>query len=138
MPDKKGADIDAVVIEPDRVHALTLAIALFEATGATNIRARLDGYKAPEVISGTLESHRPDLAISQSNALKTGMLLDVVLDPRTLNRNRIHLFQSAAQAFNADLGFILQSSEPDAEVTLRYRLAGLGVTPQKVIVIPRS
>jgi hypothetical protein len=106
-----------------------------EAVRGTNIRARLDGCTNPDIIPGVLESHRPDLVFNQSNTLKTAMIVDVVLNPRELNPNRVLLFKSAAQHFSADLGFVISKDVPDGEATLRYRLASMGITPQKVWAI---
>lgn len=132
---KKGPDVEAVVTDPRHVHALMLMTAYAEAARGTNIRARLDGHTSPEVIPGVLESHRPDLVFNQPNALKTAMIVEVVLDGKDLNPMRVQLFKSAAQRFSADLGFVVSKDIPDSEATLRYRLASMGLTPQKVWVI---
>lgn len=135
MAVKKGSDVEAVVTDPAHVQALMLAVAYAEAIGATNIKARLDGYTPPNIIPGVFEPHRPDLAFTQPNLLKTGMIVDIVLNPRELNRNRAILLNSAARHFSSDLGFFISKDVVDGEPNLRYRLASMGITPQKVWAI---
>jgi hypothetical protein len=132
---KKGPDVDAVVTNPVQAQAVALIAAWAEASGATNIRARLDGYSSPEVIPGVLEPHRPDLVFTQSNILKTAMIVDAVMDPKELNHNRVLLFKSACQRFSANLGFVISKDVVDGESSLRYRLNSMGIVPQKVWVI---
>lgn len=135
MAGNKGPDIEPVVKEESRVQALTLVVAYCEFIGATNIKARLDGFTPPDVIPGMLEAQRPDLVFTQPNLMKTGMIVEVVLDPRNLSKSRATLFNSAAQTYHADLGFVISKDVVDGEASLRYRLNALGITPQKVWVI---
>lgn len=131
----KGPDVEAVVTDAAHVQALLLMTAYAEAAGGTNIRVRLEGQNSPVIIPGVLESHRPDLVFNQSNSLRTAMIVEVVPNPKELNPHRILLFKSACQKFGADLGFVISKDLADGEATLRYRLASMGIIPQKVWVI---
>lgn len=109
----------------------------FRTIGCTEIRARLPGYTPPQVLSGTLEDHRPDLTCRQANQAKTALILEVVppseLDAPALE-HRWTLLSSAAKLYGAELHFAVprwcELGAPDQ--LLRRRLQRMEIVTQKI------
>jgi hypothetical protein len=131
----KEQNTNPVIFDEARARAVLSLVPFFEVMGATQIRARVLGHEAPEVIKGTVEPHRPDLTLVQGNRERTGMLVEVLLNPEELDDNRISLFGSAASSYGWDFVFAVSSTVPGAEAKLRNRLKRMGLTPQAVYVL---
>lgn len=128
---------EPVVEEDDRRRLLWLMAEYFRTVGYTDIKARLEGYVPPPVLSGTLEDHRPDFTCRQSDAGKTPIILEIVTaakveDPAA--ESRWSLLFSAAKLYNAELHFVVPKWHPNVAVDplLRRRLARLELTPNRV------
>ena len=109
----------------------------FRTIGCTEIRARLPGYTPPQILSGTLEDHRPDLTCRQSNQAKTALILEVVppheLDSPILE-HRWTLLSSAAKLYSAELHFAVPrwSTMGAPDQMLRRRLGRMEILTQRI------
>jgi hypothetical protein len=128
---------EPVVAEGARRQLLWLMAEYFRTIGGTEIRARLPGYEPPQVLSGTLEDHRPDLTCRQSNRAQTPLLLEVV-PPHEVDslavEHRWTLLASAAKLYNAELHFAVPrwSSLGPADQLLKRRLQRMEIATQRV------
>jgi hypothetical protein len=128
---------EAVAGDEERRRLLWLMAEFFRTVGYTEIKARLPGYTAPQVLSGTLEDHRPDLTCRQSNQARTALILEVVpaheLDIAQLE-HRWTLLASAAKLYTAELHFATPRWGPAGacDQLLRKRLSRMEITAQKV------
>lgn len=128
---------ELVVESEDRRRLLWLMAEFFRTVGCTDIKARLPGFSAPPVLSGTIEDHRPDFTCRQTNAAKTPIILEVVtLDLVDLpaNENRWSLLASAAKLYVAELHFVVARWTPAGPIDpmLRRRLARMDLVPNRV------
>jgi hypothetical protein len=128
---------EPVVGEDDRRRLLWLMAEYFRTVGYTDIKARLPGFMAPPVLSGTLEDHRPDFTCRQSDSGHTPIIMEVVTpasvdDPRS--ENRWSLLSSAAKLYNAELHFVVPKWAQNGPVDhlLKRRLARMDLTPNRV------
>jgi hypothetical protein len=131
------AGCEPVVDDEERRRLLWLMAEYFRTVGYSDIKARLPGFMAPPVLSGTLEDHRPDFTCRQTDSGKTPIILEVVSaneveDPRL--ENRWSLLSSAAKLYNAELHFVVPkwSSHGAIEPTLRKRLSRMELSVNRV------
>lgn len=128
---------DAVVTEGDRRRLVWLMAEYFRTVGFSDIKARIPGFTPPEVLSGTLEDHRPDLTCRQSDSGHTPIVLEGVT-PEGMARpgveSRWSLLASAARLYRAELHFVVPkwSASGGLEGPLRRRLAGMAVIPNRI------
>ncbi len=99
----------------------------FRTVSCTEIKARLPGYPPPQVLSGTLEDHRPDLTCRQGNRARTALILEVVPYEEveaTHLEHRWTLLSSAAKLYSAELHFVVPRWSPlgPTDQILRRRL----------------
>lgn len=128
---------EAVVADESRRQLLWLMAEYFRTIGCTEIRARLPGFTAPQVLSGTLEDHRPDLTCRQANQARTALILEVV-PPHEVEaailEHRWTLLSSAAKLYSAELHFAVprwsELGAPDQ--LLRKRLQRMEITTQRI------
>lgn len=109
----------------------------FKTIGCTEIRARLPGFNAPDLLVGTLEDHRPDCTCLQPDSARTPLILDVVTPELASDSSLAHrwsLLSSAAKLYQAELHFVVPRWEPRGPVNrvLRRRLASLEIFPNKI------
>ena len=139
-PESEGAQANGrepVVQEGQRRRFLWLMVEYFRTLGYSDVKARLPGHSAPNVLSGTLEDHRPDLTCRQADREKTPVLLEVVL-PETVDdpasENRWSLLASAARLYAAELHFVVPrwTRRGSVERRLRLRLREMGLAPNRI------
>jgi hypothetical protein len=109
----------------------------FKTLGCTEIRARLPGFTAPDLLVGTLEDHRPDCTCRQPDSAQTPLILDVVTPELAADssvQHRWSLFSSAARLYKAELHFVVPRWAPAGAVNnvLRRRLATLEIVPNYI------
>src|SRR5262249_39717436 len=68
-----------VLHDGPRRNVLWLMAEYFRTLGYSDVKARLPGHMAPEMLNGTLEDHRPDLTCRQHDKARTPVFLEVVL-----------------------------------------------------------
>ena len=128
---------ETVVADEPKRQLLWLMAEFFRTVGGTEIKARLPGYPPPQVLSGTLEDHRPDLTCRQGNHAKTALILEVV-PPSELElpllEHRWTLLSSAAKLYGAELHFAVPrwSSLGASDQILRRRLARMEILTQRI------
>jgi hypothetical protein len=128
---------EPVVEEGERRRLLWLMAEFFRTVGYTDIKARLPGFAAPPVLSGTLEDHRPDFTCRQTDAGRTPLIMEVVTPERVDDpevENRWSLLSSAAKLYNAELHFVVPkwSASGAIDDVLRRRLARMDLVPNRV------
>jgi hypothetical protein len=116
---------------------LWLMAEFFRTVGYTDLKARLPGHAAPEVLMGTLEDHRPDCTCRQDDTEQTPILLEVVTPKEVDEPGRDHrwsLLASAAHLYSAELHFVVPqwSERGSIEPLLRRRLSGIDVHPSRI------
>jgi hypothetical protein len=128
---------DPVAESEERRRLLWLMAEFFKVLGYTDVKARLPGYVAPVVLSGTIEDHRPDLTCRQSNSARTPMLLEAVPpadidDPRM--EHRWTLLSSAAKLYGAELHFVVPkwTSAGPGDKLLRRKLERLEISSNRI------
>lgn len=131
---------ESVAESEERRRLLWLMAEFFKTLGYSDLKARLPGYTAPVVLSGTLEDHRPDLTCRQSNTARTPTLLEVVPvdeleDPRM--EHRWTLLSSAAKLYGAELHFAVPkwSTLGAGDQLLKRRLERLEISHQRIWVV---
>ncbi len=131
------AGCEPVVDDEERRRLLWLMAEYFRTVGYSDIKARLPGFMAPPVLSGTLEDHRPDFTCRQSDTGRTPIILEVVTqaeveDPKL--ENRWSLLSSAAKLYNAELHFVVPkwTGQGAVEPALRKRLGRMDLTANRV------
>ena len=129
--------IDAVAETEQRRQLLWLMAEYFKVLGYTDLKARLPGYVAPVMLSGTLEDHRPDLTCRQSNGARTPMLLEAVPGEEIEDARMEHrwtLLSSASKLYGAELHFVVPKWTADGpgDRLLRRRLERLEIAPQRI------
>lgn len=128
---------EPVVQDGPRRRFLWLMVEYFRTLGYSDVKARLPGHCAPNVLNGTLEDHRPDLTCRQADRRKTPMLLEVVL-PETVDdpasENRWSLLASAARLYAAELHFVVPrwTRLGSIDRRLRRRLQEMGLFPNRI------
>jgi len=128
---------DPILREGPRRRVLWLMVEYFRTLGYSDVKARLPGHSAPNVLNGTIEDHRPDLTCRQDDRGKTAMLLEVVL-PETVDdpasENRWSLLASAARLYAAELHFVVPrwTRVGSVERRLRNRLQNMGLRPSRI------
>jgi hypothetical protein len=128
---------EAVVADEERRRLLWLMAEFFRTIGCTEIKARLPGYPAPSVLSGTLEDHRPDLTCRQANQARTSLILEIVpISDMELPHmeHRWTLLSSAAKLYSAELHFAIPrwSAQGAPDQILRRRLQRMEITTQRI------
>jgi len=128
---------ETVVTDAQHRQLLWLMAEFFRTVGCTDLRARLPGFTPPQVLSGTLEDHRPDLICRQTNQARTALILEVVPPHELespLQEHRWTLLSSAAKLYGAELHFAVprwsQLGAPDQ--LLRRRLQRMEIVTQRV------
>ncbi|MCI0571555.1 MAG: hypothetical protein L0Y66_12435 [Myxococcaceae bacterium] len=128
---------EPVVSDEERRRLLWLMAEYFRTVGYTDIKARLPGFMAPPILSGTIEDHRPDFTCRQSDSARTPIILEVVTpgvveDPGA--ENRWSLLASAAKLYSAELHFVCPkwTAQGAVDPTLKRRLARMELTPNRV------
>ncbi|HEY3586850.1 MAG TPA: hypothetical protein VGK85_06850 [Myxococcaceae bacterium] len=128
---------EPIVQDGARRRFLWLMAEYFRTLGCSDVKARLPGHCAPNVLNGTLEDHRPDLTCRQADRGKTPMLLEVVLpemvdDPAS--ENRWSLLASAARLYAAELHFVVPrwTRLGSIDRRLRCRLREMGLFPNRI------
>ena len=132
---------EAIVGDADRRRLLWLMAEYFRTVGYSDIKARLPGYTPPQVLSGTLENHRPDFTCRQADSGKTPIILEIVTkntvrDPRA--ENRWSLLSSAAKLYNAELHFVVPRWDPSdgaIDPVLKRRLQRMELTANRVWMV---
>jgi len=128
---------EPIVEEGARRRFLWLMVEYFRTLGYSDVKARLPGHSAPNVLNGTLEDHRPDLTCRQADRSKTPMLLEVVL-PETVDdpssENRWSLLASAARLYAAELHFVVPrwTRLGSIDRRLRRHLREMGLYPNRI------
>jgi len=128
---------DAVLHDGPRRNVLWLMAEFFRTLGYSDVKARLPGHLAPEMLMGTLEDHRPDLTCRQHDSARTPVFLEVVIGEeleRQGAENRWSLLASAARLYSAELHFVVPSWTPRGSVErrLRRRLDDMDVHPNHI------
>ena len=132
-----SAGCEPIVEDEERRRILWLMAEYFRTLGYTDIKARLPGFMAPPVLSGTLEDHRPDFTCRQSDAARTPIIMEVVtpsqVDQPALE-NRWSLLSSAARLYSAELHFVVPkwASRGPIDGILRKRLQRLDLPFNRV------
>jgi hypothetical protein len=128
---------DPVLHDGPRRNVLWLMAEYFRTLGFSNVKARLPGHMAPEMLNGTLEDHRPDLTCRQHDRGRTPVFLEVVVgeeldEPGT--ENRWSLLASAARLYSAELHFVVPrwSTRGSIDRRLRRRLSDMDVHPNHI------
>lgn len=143
-PHPQGVDTESTrrattpIVESRERRALLMLMAEYFAwLGYTDIKARLPGYPAPSMLSGTLEDHRPDLTCRQSDSRQTPLILEVVplselADPRL--EHRWTLLFSAARLYGAELHFCVPrwSQAGASDLRLRQSLERLDIRSNRI------
>jgi hypothetical protein len=128
---------DAVLHDGPRRNVLWLMAEFFRTIGYSEVKARLPGHLAPEMLNGTLEDHRPDLTCRQRDRARTPVFLEVVLGEELEQpgaENRWSLLASAARLYSAELHFVVPrwTSRGSIERRLRRRLDNMDVHPNHI------
>ena len=128
---------EPVVADEQRRKLLWLMAEFFRTIGCSDLRARLPGYTPPQILSGTLEDHRPDLTCRQANHARTALILEVV-PPSELElpelEHRWTLLSSAAKLYGAELHFVVPrwSTQGPPDQLLRRRLQRMEIVTQRI------
>ena len=128
---------EPVLGDGQRRRFLWLMVEYFRTLGYSDVKARLPGHSAPNVLNGTIEDHRPDLTCRQGDRARTPVLLEVVL-PDTVDdpgsENRWSLLASAARLYAAELHFVVPrwTRLGNIERRLRGRLRDMGLRPNRI------
>lgn len=130
-------DISDIVFSPQRKRLITTMAEYFDALGYIGIRARIGGFSPPEILSGQVEDHRPD--ITGRWRRRRGMICDIVTaeEMKNWNPNRYSLFASAAELHGYELHYacpstIEQATGESMVERLTRRLLRHGVRPNKI------
>lgn len=105
--------------------------------GWSEIKARLPGYAAPIVLSGTIEDHRPDLTARQPDSKRTPVIIETVPGEEIEGPDKAHrwtLLASASQLYGAELHFVVPRWTPfgPGDSRLRRRLVSLEISHRRI------
>ncbi len=132
---KKGCE--PVVNHGTKYNLVHVMAGYFQTIGYTEIKARLQGFVSPPVLSGTIEDHRPDLTCRQSDRKRTPVILEAVvkedLEDKTIN-NRWELMASAARLYEGEFHFAILSNDQalSVEEQLRNKLRRMGLPFKRI------
>lgn len=125
---------EAVAQDIEKQRMIALMVAYIELNGGTNIHARIEGYAAPGILSGTIENARPDIVYRQGDKKATMTIVEVVPEITTrAHANRWSLLGSAAKLYNAELHFVVKGdTKTDLAALLRNKLNAMDVGFRRV------
>ena len=100
---------DNEAVGPRTLAVVEIMAEVLARSGYSDVRADVAGFTAPEVVRGTVRSHRPSLAARAGNR---PVLVDVFLpDESDVERqlSRWHLFASAAEQMGGEFHLVVPS-----------------------------
>jgi hypothetical protein len=119
----------APVADRDRLFLIAPLVLMLEEQGY-EIRARMEGYKPPLVLTGTIRDFRPDV-VACHDRFKT-IMLDAV-NIFDYNLQRLELLQSAAKLYNCELHLVIKMERfRSATATLGNKLCFDEITVKKI------
>lgn len=128
---------EPVVSEKEHQRLLWLMTEYFRTLGYTDVKARLPGFEAPPVLTGTIEDCRPDFTCRQTDRAHTPLIAEVVTAGELENPkldNRWSLLFSAARLYGAEMHFVIPKWHPKLAVdaTLKKRLGRMELNPHHI------
>jgi hypothetical protein len=123
-----------LAVGPHTLAAVETMAEVLKRSGYSEVRADVAGFAAPEIVRGTVRSHRPSLS---ARAAGRPVIVDVFLpDERDLDHqlSRWHLFASAADQTGGEFHLVVPAwlEGRAGRVWARQLTAGCGISVAKV------